>query len=186
MTFMRQSENIKRITRLGMLSAISVVLMLLVKFPLIPAAAFLEYTPSDIPLLIAALLYGPWYSLAAALAVCVIQGFTSSAQSGVIGIVMNFITTSVFCAAAGLVYRRGKGVPGAVLGLALGGISMAAMAVPCNLIFTPLYMGAGVAEVAEMLVPIIIPFNLLRAAISATATAAVFAPVALSAARAEK
>ena len=46
---------------------------------------------------------------------------------------------------------------------------VAAMAV-LNLLLTPLYMGASVKDVLGMLLPVIIPFNAIKAGINAVVT----------------
>ena len=69
------------------------MLVAVIHFPLIPAAAFLEYDPADIPILICAFAYGPLAGLLLTVVVCFIQGFTVSAQSGIIGIVMHIFAT---------------------------------------------------------------------------------------------
>ena len=54
--------------------------------------------------------------------------------------------------------------------MGLGVITMTVMMVLMNLIFTPIFMGTPVETVAGMLLPIIIPFNLMKASINAVAT----------------
>ena len=49
----------RQLVSMAMLGAISIVLVAAIHFPLIPAAAFLEYDPADIPILICAFAYGP-------------------------------------------------------------------------------------------------------------------------------
>ena len=43
------STRTNTLAKLGILAAISVVLVAIVHFPLIPAASFLEYDPADVP-----------------------------------------------------------------------------------------------------------------------------------------
>ncbi len=50
--------------------------------------------------------------------------------------------------------------------LAIGVITMTSAMVLMNLILTPLFMGVPVKAVIPMLVPIIIPFNLLKSCIN--------------------
>ena len=45
-------------------------------------------------------------------AVCVVQGITVSAQSGIIGIVMHFLATGSLVLVAGLIYKRKKDLEG--------------------------------------------------------------------------
>lgn len=70
----------RQLVSMAMLGAISIVLVAVIHFPLIPAAAFLEYDPADIPILICAFAYGPLAGLLLTVVVCFIQGFTVSAQ----------------------------------------------------------------------------------------------------------
>ena len=68
----------RQLVSMAMLGAISIVLVAVIHFPLIPAAAFLEYDPADIPILICAFAYGPLAGLLLTVVVCFIQGFTDS------------------------------------------------------------------------------------------------------------
>ncbi len=160
-----------------MLCALSVVLVAIIHFPLIPAAPFLEYDPANIPILIAAFLYGPWCGVAVTAVVSVIQGVTVSASSGIIGIVMHFLATGVYCIVAGSIYQKNKSIKTAVLGLVCGGIAMTAVMCACNLLLTPMFMGVPVESVVGMLLPIIVPFNLLKAAINSVVTFFVYKPI---------
>lgn len=47
----------------------------------------------------------------------------------------------------------------------------------CNLIFTPLFMGQSVQDVVAMLLPVIAPFNLLKAGINSVITFLVYKPI---------
>ena len=75
-------EKTRKLTVMAMLVAISVVLVYLIHFPIFPAAAFLEYDPADIPILIGAFAYGPVAGILLTGVASVIQGFTVSAGSG--------------------------------------------------------------------------------------------------------
>jgi riboflavin transporter FmnP len=55
---------------------------------------------------------------------------------------------------------------GAILGLILGTLAMTLIMVPANLIITPIYLGVNRDIVVKMLIPAIIPFNLLKGIIS--------------------
>lgn len=94
----------RQLVSMAMLGAISIVLVAVIHFPLIPAAAFLEYDPADIPILICAFAYGPLAGLLLTVVVCFIQGFTVSAQSGIIGIVMHIFATGCCVLVTGSIY----------------------------------------------------------------------------------
>jgi len=167
---MNDSNRIKRITRMGMLIAISVALVYFIHFPLFPSAPFLEYDPADIPIFIATFMYGPLAGLCVTVIASFIQGVTVSAGSGVIGIIMHILATGSFTVVAGNIYKMKKTRSGAAVALVAGVITMTVVMCGCNLIFTPIFTGAPVSVIVAMLVPVIIPFNLLKAGINAIIT----------------
>lgn len=160
----------KVMVSLAMLAAISIVLVAAIHFPLIPAAAFLEYDPADVPIMIGTFAFGPVAGVLLTIVVSVVQGLTVSAGGGMIGIVMHIFATGACAFVAGSIYRRNKTRKNAVLALVAGAVVQTAAMVVMNMIFTPLFMGVSLEEVLPMLVPIIIPFNLLKAGINGTMT----------------
>lgn len=162
--------DVKKITRLAVLCGLSVVLVWLIHFPIIPAAPFLEYDPADICILIAGLSYGTGAGLLTTVIVSVIQGMTVSVSSGWIGVLMHILSTGVFVSVSSLAYKK-QG-----LGTALfwGAVSMVIAMIPINLVFTGIFMGAGTETVAKMLMPAIIPFNAIKAGINAVLTGIIF------------
>lgn len=160
----------RQMVSMAMLGAISIVLVAAVHFPLIPAAAFLEYDPADIPILIGAFAFGPVAGLLMTIVVSFIQGITVSAQSGIIGIVMHILATGSCVLVAGGIYSRNKTRKTAVIALICGALTQTLAMIVMNMIFTPLFMGAPLEVVMSMMVPAIIPFNLLKAGINCTIT----------------
>ena len=173
----RNHRKVQRVTLMGLMAAISIVLVSLVHFPLLPAAAFLEYDPADIPIFITTFLLGPWAGLALTVIVSVIQGLTVSAAAGPIGIIMHILATGSFTLTAGFLYQKEKSRKQAVIALIVGVLTMTLVMVGCNLIFTPLFMGQPMKNVIRMLMPVIIPFNLLKGGINAVITYLVYKPV---------
>lgn len=90
MKIQNTNNNVIHMAQLGMLAAISIVLVAFVRIPLIPAVPFLEYDMADAPILIAALLFGTVPSLAILFIVSVIQAFLFGGN-GWIGLVMHFL-----------------------------------------------------------------------------------------------
>ena len=167
---MNQNERTRKLTRMGMLIAISVALVYFIHFPLFPSAPFLEYDPADIPIFIAAFMYGPFAGLAVTVIASVIQGITVSAASGPIGIIMHILATGSFAVVAGSIYKLNKTRKGAAIALIAGVITMVVVMCGCNLIFMPIYTGAPVSVIVSMLIPVIIPFNLIKAGANAVIT----------------
>ena len=105
-----------------------------------------------------------------------IQGVTVSSGSGLIGILMHFIATGTFVIVAGLIYRWMQSRKGAVMGLVFGTLAMTGIMIPLNLIFTVHFLGVPTEAVVALL-PVIIPFNLIKAGINSVATFFVYKPV---------
>ena len=171
------SNKVIKTAIMAMLTALSVVSVYALRLPLIPAAPFLEYDAADIPVLIGSMLLGPVSGIVTLLAVCAIQALTVSASSGWIGFVMHFIASGVLVLISSTVYKKKPTSGGLVLGLVLGSLAMTAVMIPLNLVFTGIFLGAGTKAVAQMLIPAIIPFNLLKAGINSAVTFAVFTPI---------
>ncbi len=173
---MRNNENIQRISRLAMLTALSIVLVALIQFPIFPAAPYLKYDPADIPILISAFMYGPWYGVAVTVVVSLIQAF-AMAGDGIIGAAMHILAAGVFCLVAGYIYKARRTRMGAVIGLVCGTLARAAVMAGWNLVLTPLYTGMTAAEILPMLLPVIIPFNLIVGSINSAVTFLTYKPV---------
>ncbi len=168
-----QKIAVKKISTLGVMAALSIALAFFIHIPF-PPAPFLEYDPADIPIFIVSFIFGPWWGISITVIVSILQGLTVSAGSGLYGILMHVFATSAFVIVSGLVYKRNRSVLGSVMALALGCLSQAFIMIPLNLIFTPIFMGAPVEAVLEMILPIILPFNLMKAGINAVVTGLLF------------
>ena len=172
-----KNERLKRLVVLAMLAAISVVLVWAVHVPLIPVVSFLEYDPADVPILIATMAYGPVAGVALTAVVSVIQGLPLRAGSGASAIIMQIIATSTLVLVAGTVYRLRHTRGGAVLGLVLGTLAMGLVMMPANHFITPAFTGWPVAQVDALLIPGILPFNLLKAGLNSGVTFVVYKTV---------
>ena len=150
--------NTRRLTTLAMLAALSIVFVWLIHFPIFPAAPYLEYDPADIPIMIGTFAFGPLAGLLITVVASVIQGLTVSSGSGLYGIIMHIVATGTFVLVAGNLYRIRKTR------------ARAAVMAVANLIVTPLFTGMPVSAVKNLLLPIIIPFNLIKAGANAAIT----------------
>ena len=171
------NQKTKKLAVMGILTALSIVFVLFVHFPLFPGAPFLEYDPADIPILIGAFAYGPLAGILMTVAVSVIQGITVSVSSGYYGVIMHVIATSTLVIVASSIYKARHTRRGAVIGLACGTLAMAGVMMVANHFITPLFMTVPVEVVDAMLVPLILPFNLLKAGINSVLTFVVYKSV---------
>ena len=167
---MNKKISTRQLVSMAMLGAISIVLVSAIHFHLIPAAAFLEYDPADIPIMICAFAYGPAAGFILTAVVSFIQGMTVSAQSGIIGIIMHIFATGCCVLVAGNIYKKHKTKKTAIFALICGAIAQTLAMVVMNMIFTPLFMGAPLEVVMSMMIPAIIPFNALKAGINGAIT----------------
>ncbi len=173
----KMNKNTKKLTTLAMMSALAVVLAWLIRFSIIPAAPFLEYDPASVPILLSTFLYGPLAGLLITVVVALLQGMTVSASSGIIGIVMHILAVGSYAVTAGLIYKKVHSRKGAAIGLIAGSIVMTIVMVGCNLILTPIFLGQPIESVIELLLPAIIPFNLIKAGINSVLTFIIYKPL---------
>ena len=118
----------------------------------VPVVLFLKYDPKDILIALGGILLGPGAVLRVSLAVSLLEMVTIS-ENGVIGCVMNVLST---CS------RKRRDRRGLALGLLAGGLTMAGAMLLWNWLVTPVYMGYPREEVAKLLLPAFLPFNLLK------------------------
>ncbi len=162
--------NVKRLCFMAMLSAISVILVFFIHFPIFPSASFLEYDPADIPIFIGTFMFGPVAGLMLTIVVSIIQGIFISPQSGIIGVLMHIFATGSFVLVAGNIYKHKKTIKVAILSLVFGIITMTITMAIWNYFITPVFMGVPRDVVGGMILPLIVPFNLLKASINALLT----------------
>ncbi|WP_101696356.1 ECF transporter S component [Clostridium minihomine] len=166
-------KKIVHMAQLAMLAAISLVLIAFVRIPLVPAAPFLEYDMADAPILIGALLFGSGPALAVLFVVSTIQAFLFGGN-GWIGLVMHFISSGALVLLAGEFYKRKHKFSDAIIGMVLGSIAMTLIMIPMNYIFTVHFFGVPKTVVDAMMLPGIIPFNLLKASLNSGIAAVLF------------
>lgn len=162
-------EKTVRLAKMGMLVAISIVLVYFIHFPIFPAVAFLEYDPADIPILIGTFAFGPLAGIVLTVLTSVVQGVTVSAASGLYGIIMHIIATSTLVLVAGTIYKFKKTKTGAIIALLCGVAAMTLVMIGANMIITPLFMGVPQPVVWDLM-PFIAGFNAVKAGINSAVT----------------
>ena len=164
----------KRIAVTALLCAVAAICTLFLEFPILPGVTFLKYDPSAIVALIAGFAFSP----ATGAVVSTVSYLPHIAtSSGLYGMVMAIIATLSLVLPASLVYQRNTTFRGALVGMGVGAVVCLACCIVANLVITPLYMGAPVQAVVDMIVPALLPFNVAKIAINCAVTAAVYKPV---------
>lgn len=169
-------KNILKMVQMAMLIAISLVLMMLIRFPIFPAAAFLQYDMADVPVLIGTMLFGPLSGLLILVIEAFLQAFLL-AGDGWVGFLMHVIAQGVFVLIAGLFYRKWNNIRGMAAGLILGSLCATLMMIPLNYIFTVHFYGVPLEALNDLMLPAVIPFNLIKMGGNSLITAVVFIPL---------
>ncbi len=169
-----KSFEIKKTVILGVIIAIAYISTMITQ-P-IKVFEFLSYDLKDAIIVITSFIFGPLSGLVVSVAVCVLEFFTIS-QTGIIGMIMNIISTSFFVVPASLVYKHKKSLSSAVVGLVVGTVVMTGAMLLWNYIFTPLYMGIPRNAVVTMLPTVFLPFNLIKGAINSTLALILYKPL---------
>lgn len=172
---MTTTQKTRRLTLMAMFAAMAYVIMAVGRFP-ISSVEFLKYDPKDVVLAISAFILGPMSGLAIAFAVALLEMLTVS-TTGPIGFLMNLLSSAAFICPAAMMYKRRHTLRGAAAGLAVSVISATVLMLLWNYFVTPYYMGYPREAVAAMLVPVFLPFNLVKGSINAAVTMLVYKPV---------
>lgn len=154
-------KNFMRIAQIGVLTAISVVLIVLIRIPF----GFLEYDMADVPIILGGMLFGPHVGLTILLVVSLIQAFLFGGN-GWVGLVMHFVASGAMVVIVSLFYRHKKQLSHTIIGMVVGVLAMTLLMIPMNFIFTVHFFGVPQQALIEMLVPLIIPFNLGKGAVN--------------------
>ena len=173
----KQRMTTKELTTLAMLTAIAYALVCTVRIPIV---LFLKYEPKDVIITIGGFLMGPMAVLISSSVVALIEMFTVS-DTGIIGCIMNFLSTCSFAFTAAMIYKRRHTMAGAIMGLVAGTVIMVTTMLLWNYLITPLYMtGTSRSDIAAMLVPVFLPFNLLKAGLNSAFILLLYKPLVVS------
>ena len=163
----------KKLTTIGMLCILAYAAAVAVRIPLV---LFLRYDPKDIIIVIGGFIFGPVTSLAVTVIVSLVQMFTVSG-TGILGCIMNIISSCSFACTAAFIYKRKHKLSGAILGLFCGWVCQVAVMMLWNYLIAPIYMGYPREAVVELLIPAFLPFNLIKGGLNAAVTMLIYKPV---------
>ena len=166
----------KKMATMAMLAALAYVVTVTIHFPLTALAPYLKYDPKDVVLVIGGFLYGPAAAAAMTLVVCLVELVTIS-ESGLIGLLMNFLSSAAFVCPAAMIYHRKRTIKGAVLGLTVGVVLMTGTMLLWNWIITPFYQKIPREAVEAMLLPVFLPFNAVKGTLNMALSVLLYQPV---------
>ena len=163
----------RKLVTMALLCAIGVLLSF-VEFPLLPGVTWLKYDASAMPALVCGFAYGPGAGLAVGVVGAIIHGILMADFTGAL---MNILVVIGFVGPAAFVYARQRTFRGALWGLALSVVAAIVMAVVGNLLLTPSWLGVPFDAVVALIIPVLVPFNLLKALINGALTIVVYKSV---------
>lgn len=164
-----KSSRLIKLIVIALLGAISLILFF-ISFPLPMLPPYLKVDFSDIPALIAGIIFSP---IAGVLVILVKNGlyFVVSGATDPVGVIANFLAGSVFIFPVAYFYHKMKSVKGVLLGLVAGTLAMTIMMgvlnyiviLPAYAVFLGVEMTPGVKLTTVAIG--ILPFNLLKGVI---------------------
>ena len=172
--------SVRTTVKIGMLAAISVVLMLF-EIPLPFAPSFYEIDFSEVPVLIGAFAMGPVAGAAIELVKILLNLVITGTDTAGVGELANFIIGCSLCLPAAIVYKRKKTRKGAMIGMAAGTALMVVIGCLINAyVMLPAYSAAfnlpidalvqmgtainpSITSLSTFVIFAVAPFNLLKA-----------------------
>lgn len=123
--------NIKTLTKIAILSAISFVLMLLeFNLPFIPPFYKLDF--SEVAVLVGGFALGPFAAICIEGIKVILNIIFTGTSTAYIGEIANFFIGCSFCVPAALIYKNNKSKSSAIKGLVVGAIAMTVLGVILN------------------------------------------------------
>ncbi len=174
----KSALDVRTIACTGMLCAVAYAVLYFSKtvFAGMAVAGFLKFDLKDVIIAIGGFLFGPLNVLCVSTVVSLIEMITVS-TTGPWGLLMNIISTCSFLCPAAFFYKRNRTFQWAVLGLVIGGVFMTATMMLWNYLVTPIYQGVPRSAIAEMLIPVFLPFNLTKGLMNGALTMFLYKPV---------
>ncbi len=163
----------RKLTMTGMLCALAYTMTVIGRIPIV---LFLKYDPKDIIIAIGGLIFGPLTSFTIAVIVSLVEMFTIS-ENGVLGLIMNVISSCSFACTATFIYKKKHSLSGAVAGFLCGWGCMVLVMLLWNYLIAPIYMGYPREAVVELLLPAFLPFNLIKGGLNAAFTMILYKPI---------
>jgi len=184
--------KVRDITKISLLSAIAFLLMVFAEFPLPLFPSFLKFDLSDLPALIGGFAMGPVTGIIIEFIKNLLDFFFKS-ETGGVGNLANFIVGIGFVVPAAVVYSVNKTKKGAVIGMAVGTVTMTLLASLANYyVLIPLYAkvysmdailnmmsqaNKAIVDLKTYIVYAVIPFNILKAVVVSIITLLIYKKV---------
>lgn len=163
----------KQLVTMALMCALGALFMY-VQLPILPSAPFLTYDPSLVPAMVCGFAYSHGAGTAVAAMAIVIHALTTGDW---VGALMNLVATLGYILPAAIVYQKMHTYKGAVIGLALGVIAATALSMVANLTIGVWFWYGSVDVIAPLMIPAVLPFNLIKTVLNSVLTLAVYKAV---------
>lgn len=167
------SWNTKQLVIVALFTALCTLLSF-VEIPIFPAAPWLKYDPSACIAMLAAFAFGPVSGLIVGSCSAIIHGLILGDPWGAL---ITLVYLIFWTLPAALIFKAKQTRPWVVFGLVACAALALAATIAANLVITPIYAGMSVDAVAALIVPVLIPFNLLKTLINSVLLFALYNPV---------
>lgn len=159
------NQNLKKFVGIGMFGSIAFILMLL-NFPLPPFPTFLNVDVSDVPALLAAIIFGPVAGIMVELVKNVLDVLITGSETGIpIGHIANFVAGVLFVLPTYYIYQKLSSKKGLIIGLVVSTLCMSVfMSLMNYFVFLPMYgiLAGGLEAQIKYVAVFILPFNIIK------------------------
>lgn len=171
----KRNDKIRKLIVMALFTAIAYI------FGILPSIKvnFLSLDIKDAFITIGALYLGPLSGVIISAIVSVLETVSGSA-TGFYGLIMNFFGSAAFAAVASLIYTNKKSLTNAIISLICATLSMTIVMLAANLIFTPYYMGVELQMVKDLLIPLFLPFNLVKGILNSGLVMMFYKPISVA------
>ena len=160
----------KQLVTMALMCAIAILLSF-IEFPIFPSASFLKLDIALVPAAVVGFAFGAGPGALVGIVSAVAHGAISGNW---VGAVMNIVVTCAFIIPSAAIYKRNRTFKGAVIGLVVGTVCLVVAAIIANLIIDPLFYGIPFDVVTGLIVPAILPFNIIKGVVISLITAVVY------------
>ena len=188
---LQKSVNTKTLAKVGVLSAVAAVVMIL-EFPLPFAPSFYKLDFSEIPVLIGAFALGPIAGIAIEFIKILLNFVLNGTVTAGVGELGNFLIGCSLVVPASIIYRKNKTFKNAIVGLIVGILSLAIVGAVLNyFVLLPVYSTAFgaplqsfidmgnvinkyIVDLKTLVLYAVVPFNLVKGIIVSIITILIY------------
>lgn len=161
----------QRIAIYALFVALAMALSFL-SFPIIPGISWLKYDLSGIVCMVSGFAFGP-----AAASIVAILSFLPHVFGDPWGALIAILVALTLSVPAALIYKLHRSRSNAALAIVVGAVLAVIVAIVLNLLITPIYAHMTIDQVKALIVPALLPFNLVKFIIDGVVTFIIYKPI---------